>query len=398
MASYLSTALGERNQRFIRILLFPVYLLSKCIPRTRKIIVFGSAHGYFFTDNSKYLFLQMYHSDSDKKLVWITKNEKVLRTLKSHNFCVEYSLSPRGIWYQLRAAICFYSHRFTDLEPLLLGGAKKFSLFHSVIIKILGPEVDWGDNFKDNLNRLLSKIFPYSYYYHMEYILNPMPAFDKYYKRVFSLSNPQIVHASQPRVDYFMDEIADEEIAFDDEYSKFLENIERFDFIISWLPTHRAYKNQSIFDHIQDISEHLQTLSILLHKSNACLVLKPHPLELAAIQENLSLPDNFLLLGTDDPNPLLKKTDLLISDYSSVVFDFYMKSNKILFYCFDLEDYLKEVGLFEPLDTVFEGGKIITSFEILIEKIEMYMKTSAGCRLKYKCVNNRIVDMDFFNI
>ena len=93
MASYLSTALGERNQRFIRILLFPVYLLSKCIPRTRKIVVFGSAHGYFFTDNSKYLFLQMHHLNSDKKLVWITKNEKVLHTLKSHNFCDNWKSS-----------------------------------------------------------------------------------------------------------------------------------------------------------------------------------------------------------------------------------------------------------------------------------------------------------------
>jgi CDP-glycerol glycerophosphotransferase (TagB/SpsB family) len=365
------------------------------IPRTRKIIVFGSAHGYFFNDNSKYLFLQMHYSHHDKKLVWITKNEKILKNLKSHHLCVARSLSPKGIWYQLRAATCFYSHRLTDLEPLFLGGAKKFSLFHSIIIKVLGPEVDWGENFKDRFNRWLSKVFRYSYYYHMDFILNPMPAFDKYYKRVFSVSKPQIVHASQPRVDYFMDDINNKEFVFDDQYSQFLENLEKFDFVISWLPTHRVYKNQSIFEHIKGISEHLQTLSALLRENNAGMVLKPHPLELAAIEQNLPLPENFLLLGTDDPYPLLKKTDLLITDYSSVVFDFYMKSNKILFYCFDLSEYLQDVGLFEPLDKVFEGGEIITSFQNLLEKIEEYMKTPAGCKLKYSCVSNRVIDSDF---
>ena len=200
--------------RYIRLLLFPVYLLSKLMPRSKNIIVFGSAHGFYFSDNSKYLFLEMHARKTGKKLVWITKNQDVFEKLTAFNLPVAKSLSPAGIWYQLRAAVCVYAYRLTDFEPLLLGRAKKFCLFHGIPLKLLGPELDWHGSFKDKVNQLISKIFPYTYFMHADFILNPMPDYDPYYKRAFSFSKPEIVHASMPRVDYLVEDV-DESFVLD---------------------------------------------------------------------------------------------------------------------------------------------------------------------------------------
>ena len=45
---------------------------------------------------------------------------------------------------------------------------------------------------------------------------------------------------------------------------------------------------------------------------------------------------------TIDTNELLKRADILISDYSSVTADFLLLNRPIIYYCFDLQNYLNE--------------------------------------------------------
>lgn len=55
----------------------------------------------------------------------------------------------------------------------------------------------------------------------------------------------------------------------------------------------------------------------------------------------------------------------MISDYSSLIYEFAVFKRPILFYAFDLEDYITSRDFYEPYET-FVPGKIVETFDDLI--------------------------------
>lgn len=64
-------------------------------------------------------------------------------------------------------------------------------------------------------------------------------------------------------------------------------------------------------------------------------------------------------------NDLLKIADILISDYSSVVFDYSILERPILCYGYDYDDYIAERGLYTDLEKLFSTGVCRTEGELL---------------------------------
>jgi CDP-glycerol glycerophosphotransferase len=66
-----------------------------------------------------------------------------------------------------------------------------------------------------------------------------------------------------------------------------------------------------------------------------------------------------------DVNDLLLITDVLVSDYSSLMFDFANTGRPMLFFTYDLEQYRDELrGFYFDLD-VMPGPKLRTSAEVV---------------------------------
>lgn len=107
--------------------------------------------------------------------------------------------------------------------------------------------------------------------------------------------------------------------------------------------------------------EILQDLDKFLETNQTIMLMKLHP------QENYALPDfqNIKLLTEDllvqheiDLYEVLGCADILITDYSSVYFDFLLLNKPIIFYVPDLEVYEKDRGfLLEPFDFWAPGAK-----------------------------------------
>jgi len=70
-------------------------------------------------------------------------------------------------------------------------------------------------------------------------------------------------------------------------------------------------------------------------------------------------------------NELLMESTMLITDYSSVAWDMYYQKKPILFYQFDLEDYMKYQGSYIDMDSELFGDRAFTTSE-LIELIKKY--------------------------
>ena len=68
-------------------------------------------------------------------------------------------------------------------------------------------------------------------------------------------------------------------------------------------------------------------------------------------------------------NELLPRCDLVITDYSSVVYEAALLDKSMLFYTFDIDEYISSRDFYEPFET-FAPGKIVTEFDRLISALE----------------------------
>lgn len=104
--------------------------------------------------------------------------------------------------------------------------------------------------------------------------------------------------------------------------------------------------------------------------NNAVVIFKMHPF----VKNKLVIPkqhqDVFLnATSYREINDILFITDILITDYSSVIFEFSTLQRKMLFYAFDLEDYVTSRDFYEEYES-FVPGKIVQTFDDLITALE----------------------------
>ncbi|NSW76048.1 MAG: CDP-glycerol glycerophosphotransferase family protein [Candidatus Atribacteria bacterium] len=157
--------------------------------------------------------------------------------------------------------------------------------------------------------------------------------------------------------------------------------------IAFYLPTFREHKvsndvdvegeklSQNIF-RLQDFS--WKALVDFLEKHRIQLVFKPHPFE-AQILKNLPIPSQILLLTEEmleeekiDLYELLNSADVLITDYSSVYFDYLLLDRPIIFIPTDLTLYKKRRGLLlEPYDFWTPGPKVYSYQDLEKEILEV---------------------------
>jgi CDP-ribitol ribitolphosphotransferase len=103
---------------------------------------------------------------------------------------------------------------------------------------------------------------------------------------------------------------------------------------------------------------------------DAVVIIKLHPF----VVQPLGIPAAFadrLIDGSRaslDVNDLLFAVDLLITDYSSIVFEFSTLGRPMLFYAYDLDDYAGSRDFYVPFET-FVPGRIVRTFPEVLDAI-----------------------------
>lgn len=111
-------------------------------------------------------------------------------------------------------------------------------------------------------------------------------------------------------------------------------------YVVLYAPTFRG----NIIDGLK--YDHLDVLYLLNHlPDNYIILYRMHPL-LANV--NLKQHDRIMNMGDEDLNMLFSITDCLISDYSSLIFDYSILNRKIILYAPDFNDYTIERGFNIP--------------------------------------------------
>ncbi len=101
-----------------------------------------------------------------------------------------------------------------------------------------------------------------------------------------------------------------------------------------------------------------------------------------------SIPNNgfvFNVFNYPVLNDLLKISDILITDYSSIVFDYSILEKPIFCYGYDYDEYMKNRGTYNDLNTLFSHGVIRNEDELisLIHNID-YEKECDFTKVKIK--------------
>lgn len=127
-----------------------------------------------------------------------------------------------------------------------------------------------------------------------------------------------------------------------------------------YMPTWRESQRE-IFRQGMD----LDIIQSILKERNELLLLKPHS---NTIVRGLDAYSNIMLLdGKMDVYPLLPLTNVLITDYSSILYDYILMDGKsVVLYLYDKQEYLEAHSSYFPFDEN-TTGQVAVSFDELLD-------------------------------
>lgn len=373
------------KELLLAIVTLPLYIIAKIIPKDKNLYIIGSSLGKEFADNPKYLFLYIHsHTELKQNLIWITKSRKVFNILSAQKLPVKYLYSLTGIYITIRASKSFISHQLNDINGALISGSEIIQLWHGTPIKKIGFNGDWfSTGVKGKIKTAMNYIFPYSYYMLCDKLIVPSEFSKKTLTEPFSHSfrNNNILENILP-LGQARNDALKKDYKFDKTYFPELTLLEtyknQYKFIVAWLPTHRAQFNKTILDLMNESNVDIARLNKFCADNGIVFIIKPHFLELNILKNSISNMSNIKLLDAADPYPLLNLSDILITDYSSVYFDFLIKNKPIIFAPFDLEEYEEKVDFYFNYNEVTPGMKcdswncIIEQISLLINDVDEY--------------------------
>lgn len=116
--------------------------------------------------------------------------------------------------------------------------------------------------------------------------------------------------------------------------------------VIAYMPTHRINNNKNS-KQLDDVLRYLTELDAWLEDSQTLLVklhvLNQSKIDFTQFQRIIPFPEEY------ETYDVLNTVDCLITDYSSVFFDFANTRNKIILFTYDEDEYLKDRGTYFPL-------------------------------------------------
>ena len=374
------------------------FLLSLLFPRNKKYIVVGCNINNLniFMHNTKYLFLHLNNTKSEYKCVWLTDDKNIINKLQSNGYMNVYKrTSLKGIWYALRAKYWFYDYSPSSVaNKCLCHGATLINLWHGTgSLKKCGLDDNNNGIKKDSWQGKIYQLFKVKdSFYNVDSEHEGI-----YRKKAFLAKDNQIIINGSPRLDVLYNDFNNAEMFMENDFNNIKSLKEKGKRLFFYVPTFRETK--------EDISTWLKSdkLENLLKTNNAVLVCKLHPFDVNSL--NFKLSQEFYKMNSDsDLYVVLKYMDAMISDYSSVYFDFLLLDRPIIYYIPDLEEYQKKCrGFYEPYETLTAGIKakseneLITAMQNIINGIDNYKEDRARLRnqtFKYQDGNNcaRVVE------
>ena len=339
--------------------------LTWIIPRNPKAyIVLGRVDGRFM-DNGKYFAAWVAkNAPPDIAITFVTMASAVAKELTGHGRLeVARYPFPKAIWRMLRAGTLVYDAAATAGEGRIgfYTGARRIQLWHGTPLK----EIELAQHRRRDALRprpivwLLAihrAIVGRFVHHHLVICTSDFLA-----RGVFarSFKSDAIVGLGYPRNDVILGgddydpRLVDSGVDVDAR-DTIARHRARGGRTLLYAPTFRDSGSHPTDDGSLDI----ERLSGFARRHDLLVVLKLHPF-LASRMSGLSAPNILQISPVSDIYPLLSLFDLLLTDYSSIYFDYLLLDRPIVFYPYDMDTYRSGRELLFDYDAMTPGPRAV---------------------------------------
>jgi CDP-glycerol glycerophosphotransferase (TagB/SpsB family) len=351
----------------------PLYALGALacavVPRRRGSWVFGSGTG--LGEGALPLFLHARSADPRLKLTWLVRDAAEVAVAAGHGIRAVRKSSLRGLWATLRAQVVVVTHGFGDVNRFGVRGAFVVQLWHGIPLKLIHL---------DSPATLRTGILPGSsllrgmlrrMYAHASAAISLMPAASPVaairLRTAFGLPADRVVITGDPRDDVLCRGTAAERLAAARETLSTVLPLHEFPGcrVLLYAPTWRDGER----DPGVPTPSQWQRIAAYLDLTDSVLLIRPHPLGVGEYVGGTTAFPRIMMLAPDqvgDVTPVLPAIDVLITDYSSIAYDFALTGGSIVFLAPDLDGYQRSRGLYQPY-TEFSGGTETDSWDGVLE-------------------------------
>jgi CDP-glycerol glycerophosphotransferase (TagB/SpsB family) len=352
----LHTSLSSLGELLVAAATTTIYSISGVVPRRRDIWIFGSWDGTKFADNPKYLFLYVYYKQPEITGVWLSRNKTILADLRARGYKAYYMHSLRGILCSMRASCIIFSVGVSDVNLYTTKGTKSVQLWHGTPLKKLEPAQ--GREMPTQRSSYARRLIVEGLRPNMNHdvVIATSNESKRTMQAVFSDAR-EIAVTGYPRNDVLLG--APWLSKLDVEYVRRIKRELDFQFLFLYLPTYRREGRREL-DLFTRYGFEGTTVNQTLRELRAILIIKAHPYDVQFDSDRARLERIFTPSDEDIPDiyPLLRGTDILITDYSSVFFDYLLLDRPIVFAPFDIQQYTTaDRELFYDYDEVTPGPK-----------------------------------------
>lgn len=330
---------------------FICYWWLSCVPKQKNLWVFSSFGKKGYLDNSKYFYEYVVEHHPEIRAIWLTMDENVYKQLKSEGKPVRKMRTKECRKILSRAQIAVTDHfRMTDYDNFsgYNHGTKLVQLWHGVGLKTFSdgeklhntnvPGVVFSDDilptetdssWKKFIKKL--KYFRYAYCRELfeEYFAILCPGQEHVERMADTLHIPRdrCIMSGHPRDLPMYSSEADQSAPK-----------------VLYAPTYRwtAEKEQEMVDMVIEALPELQSA---MEKINGTFFIRLHPHTWRNYNEKfkdaLVNTDRVFLDNEKDVYPELGTYSVVISDYSSIAYDFLLLNRPVVFLCYDYDTFTK---------------------------------------------------------
>jgi len=332
---------------------------ERLIPRNKNKWVFGAWFGERYSDNSRAIYEYVLKEMPCIKAMWLTSNKSIYDRLKNENKPVALLSSLKGKLFSLTASVAFITVERKEVNGFYLNGAKLVWLYHGMVMKyIMEDERRFmvGDSYgKKTIKKLLMRfLFPDMDNYNVGSITVTGEFFRPFFESAFKVDPSKIWVDGYPRNDVLFSKESEDIV------KKYRGLYPTAKFIIH-MPTHRLHglKGQA-FNPFEGYGFNKERFYEILEQGDYVYFYKGHFYD---AEGSVDLEHGRFVRITDQDFDILyrlvKDMDILITDYSSVYFDFLLLRRPIILTPFDFEQYIvEERPLYYDYNKYIEANKV----------------------------------------
>ncbi|NBA11232.1 glycosyltransferase [Weissella confusa] len=376
--------------------------VRECEPVNDNVFLYETRDGQSIVDSPLAMFLELNSRDIDKKLhhKWVVKDLSDLRVRKIINDVqadVEFVERNTKRYYDLLATAKYlitnstFQNFFSKRDNQIY-----INTWHGIPLKKMGFDMTKDPRSSQNVLRNFLMT---------DYFLQPNEYATQIFTKAYKLQNAYegvILQGAYPRND-LMFSFSKEQVVNLLEFEK-----TKFDFnkkVLLYSPT---WKGDSILkptDSIDTMHAEMNMLREAVGEEYNVLI-KVHPY----VYPSVEMDERFagmLVPDEVDANVVMSITDVLVTDYSSIFFDFAMTLKPIIFYMPDFNSYKKNRGTY--MDVKELPGPVAQNISELLEQLKnidnlenQFTEKKSNFVAKYGTINDgsataKVVDAIFEN-